>query len=123
MYTLRVEQVFSAAHAILIQGERERLHGHDWRVRVEVGGESLDGDGLLCDFHLIERLLNDVLSPWRDSTLNEVEPFTHLNPTAEKVAETIASQLAPHLPSTIEQLTVRVTEAPGCEAAFSSRIG
>jgi len=118
MYTLRVERVFSAAHAIIIAGEREPLHGHDWRVRVEVRGPRLDGDGLLCDFHELERLLDAVIAPWRDRSLNDVHPFDRINPTAERIAEAISAGIVPDLPSTIDAITVRITEAPGCEAAF-----
>lgn len=52
-YTVRVTKdhlVFSAAHFITFNGNIcERLHGHNWRVAVEVDGE-LDENGYVFDF-------------------------------------------------------------------------
>ncbi len=42
---------FSAAHFTLFpQGGAELLHGHNYRVRVELAGERLDSHGLLVSF-------------------------------------------------------------------------
>lgn len=118
-FALEVEAEFAAAHAILLGGVRERLHGHNWRVVVSVGGEKLDREELLCDFHAVERLLAAILAPWRDGNLNEIHPFDRINPTAEAVARHIANELAAALqrvhPSVWIEF-VRVTEAPRCTA-------
>ncbi|MDP7030025.1 MAG: 6-carboxytetrahydropterin synthase [Phycisphaerales bacterium] len=122
MYAIRTERTFSAAHAITMGGVAETLHGHDWRVRVLVGGPELDADGLLVDFHALERLLDDVIRPFHNTTLNDVPPFDTMNPTAEAVARFIAESLVVDLPGTIASLTVSVTEAPGCEASFAMEV-
>ena len=93
MYALTVEKTFSAAHAIVIGGERERVHGHNWQVLATVEGESLDAEGLLVDFHALERALGAIVDRFHNGSLNEVEPFTVLNPTAELVAKHIADEL------------------------------
>ena len=118
MFSIRVERVFSAAHAMIIGGVREPLHGHDWRVRVTVEAPSLDGDGMLCDFHKLEEELDVVLSPLHTTSLNETPPFDQLNPTAEHVARHIAESLQAGLPAGVTAVTVAVTEAPGCEARY-----
>ncbi len=122
MYALRIQRTFSAAHAITIDGQPETLHGHDWRVRVIVEGPDLDRDGLLCDFHDLERWLDAVISPWRDQTLNDTPPFDEINPTAEQIAASIAASLEPHLPHSVKKLTVAITESPGCEASMSKEL-
>jgi 6-pyruvoyltetrahydropterin/6-carboxytetrahydropterin synthase len=118
-YALEVECEFAAAHAIVLAGARERLHGHNWRVVVSVAGERLDGEELLCDFHLVERLLGEIVAPFRDGNLNETAPFDRINPTAEAlarhIAHALASALAAHVPS-VHLEWVRVTEAPRCTA-------
>lgn len=116
MFSIRVERVFSAAHAMMIDGEPEALHGHDWRVRVTLESESLDQDGMLCDFHELERQLDSVLEPFQSANLNETHPFHELNPTAENVALHIAQSLLPSMPGSVMAVIVAVTEAPGCEA-------
>src|SRR5690606_16287926 len=57
MFEISVQRTFSAAHAIVVRGRREPLHGHDWRVTIVVAGNDLDADGLLCDFHALEAAL------------------------------------------------------------------
>ncbi|MCH2134040.1 MAG: 6-pyruvoyl tetrahydropterin synthase family protein [Phycisphaerales bacterium] len=118
MYSIRVERVFSAAHALVINGVTETLHGHDWRVRVTVEAPSLDADGLLCDFHDLERHLDEILRPFRDANLNDTPPFDRQNPSAEHVALHIARSLDPVLPKSVTAVTAAVTEAPGCEARY-----
>lgn len=116
MYSIRIERVFSAAHAMIINGEPETLHGHDWRVRVMLESPQLDAEGMVCDFHDLESSLDVVLSPFINANLNETAPFDSLNPTAENIAGHIARKLQPDLPDRVRSITVAVTEAPGCEA-------
>ncbi|MEY2794651.1 MAG: hypothetical protein RIR10_367 [Planctomycetota bacterium] len=119
MYALEVECEFSAAHAILLGGARERLHGHNWRVVISVAGSQLDREELLCDFHLVERLLSETVAPFRDGNLNETSPFDRVNPTAEAVARFIATELNERLAHAVPAVHlewVRVTEAPRCTA-------
>lgn len=122
MFELTVQAKFSAAHAITIRGRREPLHGHDFRVTATISGPDLDGDGLLVDFHAVERALRDLVGPWNNRTLNEIPPFDRLNPTAENIArhigEQLAARLAPMLPRSAAVTSVRVGEAPGCAAAY-----
>ena len=45
MYRLKVTDSFSSAHQLRgYQGECEELHGHNWKVEVEVEGEKLDSE-------------------------------------------------------------------------------
>ncbi|MDZ4830244.1 MAG: 6-carboxytetrahydropterin synthase [Phycisphaerae bacterium] len=121
MFALELETEFSAAHAIEIAGERERVHGHNFRVRATIAGPSLDRDGLLCDFHLVERWLAQIIAPFRDSDLNMTPPFDRINPTAERIAEHIAIELGRMFslnPRGLRVESVRVTEAAGCAAVY-----
>lgn len=111
---------FAAAHAIVIGGEREPVHGHNWRVRAVVAGRELDGDGLLCDFHEVERELRSIVERHHNRSLNETPPFDRVNPTAEHVAREIGAELRRRLSGRLGKgvrvSRVSVTEAPGCEA-------
>ncbi len=118
MFELEVCSSFSAAHAILMHGEREPLHGHDWQVEVLVGCDGLDADGLGCDFHALERALAEVVTPFRSRNLNETAPFDRINPTAEHVARHIAQEMARRIERPLTIRRVRVTEAPGCAARY-----
>ena len=116
MFELTVQRDFLATHAITIAGVPETPHEHRWSVSVVVGGDGLDADGLLCDFHEVQRAIDAVIDPFRDGDLNEIPPFDKLNPTAENVAKHISELLS--VPPGVELRSVSVTEAPGCVATW-----
>ncbi len=140
MFKLQITATFSAAHALLIAGLREPLHGHDWHVTATVEGPTLDPDGLLADFHALQAHLHEVIGPFQNNNLNTCPPFAQgLNPSAELVARHIAEVLSARLqtstpdkpkniladsatkaPKTppLRVAEVRVTEAPGCAAVY-----
>lgn len=123
-YAVEVEVEFAAAHAIVLGGVRERLHGHNWRIVVSVAGDRLDGEELLCDFHAVERMLGAAIAPFRDGNLNDTPPFDRINPTAEAVARHVASVLSAALERDQPRVWlewVRVTEAPRCTAMVRLR--
>ncbi len=122
MYEIVVESEFSAAHALVIGGVRESLHGHNWHTEAVVSGETLDGDGLLCDFHTVEAELRAITGRFHNRNLNEVEPFTTVNPSAEQVARVIAEELSSRLDGSLSPHAwvsrVTVTEAARCRATY-----
>ena len=51
MYKIKVELGFSSAHNLRgYKGKCEELHGHNWKVEVEVGSKKLDKTGMVMDF-------------------------------------------------------------------------
>tara|TARA_Y100001978_G_C23588961_1_gene382867 strand:- start:244 stop:657 length:414 start_codon:yes stop_codon:yes gene_type:complete len=117
---IAVQRRFRARHAVIIGGVEEELHEHDWHVQVEVSG-ALDDEGLLLDFHLLERVLDDVLRPFVDGCFNGTPPFDIINPSAECIAryiiETIVHEALPSSArSRIEWGRATLEEAPGCHA-------
>ena len=122
MFRLQVERTFRATHAIVIDGVLEDQHEHDWRVRVRVSGPRLDGDGLLCDFHLLEQALDAILEPLHGRSLNDTPSFDTVNPTAELVAEHIGTSMLAVIPPGVFDLEASVTEAPGCEATVVLKV-
>ena len=114
------EEAWSAA-------ERETVHGHNWHVTATITGDTLDHEGLLCDFHLVERALAEVIGPYHNADLNRVPPFVDVNPTAENVArciaEALAARLDPKLAPRAGVAGVRVTEAPGCAITYLTAWG
>ena len=117
MFEPTVEREFHATHAITIAGVPEVPHDHLWQVSVVVRGDHLDDDGLLCDFHEVERAIDAVIDPFKDGDLNTIPPFNTLNPTAEQVARYIAETI--RIPGGVELHSVSVTEAPACTATYT----
>jgi 6-pyruvoyltetrahydropterin/6-carboxytetrahydropterin synthase len=87
MYIVRKSMEFSAAHALRdYEGPCARVHGHNYRVEVEVQGPDLDERELLVDFYDVDRALVPLIATVDHQLLNEIPPFTEVNPTAEAIA-------------------------------------
>ena len=122
MFELKITTEFCAAHALVIRGEREVMHGHNFRVVACVAGPEVDSDGLLCDFHAIEAVLSEVIDPFHNANLNATPPFDRVNPSAENLARYLADELSTRLGTRLLGLAqvswVSITEAPGCVATY-----
>lgn len=87
VYEISKDFVFSAAHQIRFHGGKcERLHGHNWRVRVHARASTLNRIGMVIDFADLQRLVAEVGSRFDHQNVNEVAPFDQENTTAELLA-------------------------------------
>ena len=98
MFQVSVEETFSAGHALRgYRGKCENTHGHNYRVQVTLEGPQLDNIGLLIDFTQLKCVLRDIIKRLDHQFINDLEPFTAVNPSAENLAkyffEEITSQL------------------------------
>lgn len=125
MYQIQVDSVFAASHAIrLPDGSLEPLHVHNWPVSVLVETAELDNIETVMDFHILETWLKELLTTAHNRHLNEIPPFADdkgmlvVNPTAERVAWWIGSEIALRLPERVKLVKVSVGEAPGCTAIY-----
>ena len=118
-YSLHVESEFSAAHQLReYRGHCENLHGHNWRVRLTVSGETLSPLGLLMDFADLKALLNKMLARLDHRFLNEISPFDEINPTVENLSRYIAESLTPQMPGGVGVEAVTVWESEKCSATW-----
>jgi len=86
---------FDASHFLPeYQGKCERVHGHTYRLEVEVE-KNVAADGMVMDFNKIkEAVKNAVVDKLDHTSLNDLLE----NPTAENIAEWIWEQLEEKLP-------------------------
>lgn len=114
MFEITVEEYFSAAHRLRgYRGKCEELHGHNWKVQINIKGEKVDKLGMLFDFKEVKVQLQDVLQKLDHHYLNEVPPFDRLNPTSENLARFIFEELRENLVSPqfkLAKVTVWETE-------------
>ena len=88
MYEVTVESGFSSGHFLRnYKGKCENPHGHNYKVRVTLAGTTLDEAGLLLDFKLLKHVMRPVIDRLDHQMLNDLEPFTVLNPSAENLAK------------------------------------
>ena len=52
-----------------------------------VSAEKTGETGLVIDFHELKRIVDEILTTIDHSVLNEVFPFTEINPSSENIAK------------------------------------
>jgi 6-pyruvoyltetrahydropterin/6-carboxytetrahydropterin synthase len=88
MFEVTVEDSFAAGHYLRnYHGKCENPHGHNYKVRVTLAGQELDKAGLLLDFKDLRDVIKHVIDRLDHQMINDVEPFTRLNPSAENLAK------------------------------------
>jgi 6-pyruvoyltetrahydropterin/6-carboxytetrahydropterin synthase len=87
VYEISKDFVFSAAHQIRLHGGKcERLHGHNWRIRVHARASELNRIGMVVDFADLQRTVAEIGARLDHQNVNEVPPFDEVNTTAELIA-------------------------------------
>lgn len=109
MFEVAVEYTFAAGHALRhYKGKCENVHGHNYRIRVTVEGERLNAIGLLVDFVQLKKDMRAVADRLDHQFINDLEPFTVLNPSAENLAKYFYDELAAGVQGEPEQGVVRI---------------
>ena len=87
MFEVTVEAGFSSGHYLRnYKGKCENPHGHNYKVYVTLRGETLDKAGLLLDFKDLKQVMRPVIERLDHQMINDLEPFTEINPSAENLA-------------------------------------
>ncbi len=123
MYTISKDFTFSAAHSIRGHtGGCERLHGHNYRVRVHLAAEELDALGMVMDFADLKALTEEVVAPFDHRVINEVPPFDGRNTTAEELSEYVFREIEKRLgEGRVRVRRVEVWESESACATFEPR--
>jgi len=88
MFEVTVEDSFAAGHYLRnYKGKCENPHGHNYKVRVTLQGRELDAAGLLLDFKDLKMVMKPTINRLDHQMMNDLEPFTKLNPSAENLAK------------------------------------
>jgi 6-pyruvoyltetrahydropterin/6-carboxytetrahydropterin synthase len=95
MYEVSIDTSFCAAHHLRgYPGLCEKMHGHNWIVKVSVRAEKLDELGLVVDFHWLKQRTDHILGQIDHSILNDHPAFQNVNPTSENLAVWLYGELA-----------------------------
>jgi 6-pyruvoyltetrahydropterin/6-carboxytetrahydropterin synthase len=104
MWTIRVSRRFSAAHQIHgMGGKCEGVHGHNYRVEVEISAKRLKKPGMIADFLDVGKKLESILPDHK--MLNQVYES---NPTSENLARRFFDEMQQFYP--VSRVTVWETE-------------
>ena len=120
MWEISTETVVAAAHQLrLAPGEGERLHGHNWRIKVTVRANKLDSRGFVMDFNELQPALRAMVEPYEHVFLNEIPPFDDVNPTAENIAHIVFDNMSAKLnDDRVRVVRLEVWENDTCAAAY-----
>ena len=98
MYEVTVDDTFAAGHYLRnYKGKCENPHGHNYKVRVTLAGKELDKAGLLLDFKDLREVMKHVIDRLDHQMINDIEPFTVVNPSAENLAKYFFYETNKHL--------------------------
>ena len=89
------------------------MHGHNWKVELEVVASSLDNVGMGIDFKEIKKCTKQVTAELDHRYINEIKPFDEINPTAENIAAYIYNGVSELINSDrvrVESVTLWETE-------------
>ncbi len=111
MYEVTVEDTFAAGHYLRnYKGKCENPHGHNYKIRVTLAGTELDKAGLLLDFKDLKEVMKHAIDRLDHQMINDIEPFTVLNPSAENLAKYFYDETNKHL-AAVTSGRVRVKDA------------
>ena len=97
-YQLKVITEFASAHTLReYPGACSRMHGHNWKVELEAIATKLDEVGMGVDFKKMKKIAREVGDRLDHRYLNELEPFTEINPTAENIAAYLYREISAQL--------------------------
>jgi len=86
-FVLKTLLDFASAHSLRgYPGDCAKLHGHNWKIEVQVSGEKLNDIGMVIDFKEIKRHAKEVVKELDHTFLNDHPLFKEVNPTAENIA-------------------------------------
>ena len=117
MYRVTLKESFSSAHSLWdYEGKFEDLHGHDFKVEVDLEREELDKIGVVIDFLDVKPKLKKVLKRIDRVFMNELPEFKGKNTSVENMARFIYDALSKEVVKsgvTVRRVTVWETEDAG----------
>lgn len=124
MYIVSVQAHYDSAHYLRsYHGKCEQLHGHRYVVEVALVTDKLGEGGIAFDFVDVKRALRELADELDHNNLNELPPFTEIEPSAENQARYFYEELRRRLPSEMAEalLYTKVWETPTQWALYSER--
>ncbi len=95
MYEVTVVREFVAWHWLTVpdpgpvEGDR---HSHTFRAELTLSGPELDEWGYLVDIDEVKGGLAAAVDRYEDATLNDLDEFAGLNPSAERLARFVVER-------------------------------
>lgn len=119
MYYISITGGFSGAHSLReYPGECANIHGHNWKVKIEVECRQINEIGISVDFKVLKSVMNEVLAEFDHKDLNKLDYFKKINPSAENISRIIYENLKMKLPEVVNIKSVEVFESEHYSARY-----
>ena len=89
----------------------KKVHGHSFKIRINVSGNVDEQTGFVMDFGDIDALFKPIYDMLDHSYLNDIEGLE--NPSSENLCRWIWERLTPSLPG-LSQIEIKETDTTGC---------
>lgn len=123
MYSIRIEARFESAHFLRnYRGISEPLHGHSYKVEAQLAArdQGVDNDAIAVDFVVSKKELEGLAKKLDYGCINDIPPFTEVNPTAENIAAWFHEELTARLVAeNARVVSVTVWEGPVNAATYT----
>lgn len=121
MYSLAITRDFIARHYLIggDWGRENALHSHHYRLEIRLAAAGLDRHGYLVDIVELDRAAQAVIGRLSERVLNDLPEFAGLNPSIERLAHLVWSDLMRVLNLDQQTLSVRVWENESDWAGYS----
>jgi 6-pyruvoyltetrahydropterin/6-carboxytetrahydropterin synthase len=106
---------FDAAHYLSLDSDArpyQRMHGHSFKLYVEIAGEPDEAHGWVADFGDVTDALSAIHEKLDHRLLNEVEGLSM--PTLENICLWVAEELKPKFPGLIRVTVSRPSNGEAC---------
>ena len=122
LYRVFIDTHFAASHQLHgYQGACRALHGHTWKVRIEIKTTFVDDVGISFDFKMLKELAHQTIDKLDHNHINDIPPFDELNPTAEHISRYIYDEIKVKLPEHAAMSEVTVWESDSYAISYSEK--
>lgn len=110
IYQYKYKFYLNASHFIMIKNKKGEAHSHCFEIIVDI---ALVGENSFLEFNKVEKRIGDILFPYQDRLVNEVDPFDRINPTLENMCGYFEGRIFNELKSHgLLLLTIEMSETP-----------
>ncbi|SEO77526.1 6-pyruvoyltetrahydropterin/6-carboxytetrahydropterin synthase [Halogranum amylolyticum] len=125
MYRVTVERSFVAQHFLTVPdpGPEGEVHSHRFTAEVGFEGPELDEFGYLVDIDAVKAATTTVVDRYRDTTLNDHEPFAGENPSVERFARIFCEAVVAEVDADVpERARVKLWEDDEAWASYETAL-
>jgi 6-pyruvoyltetrahydropterin/6-carboxytetrahydropterin synthase len=108
---------FESAHCLEGHPKCGRMHGHTYRLRVEVEGPIQEDTGMVMDLHDLSAIVKPIIANFDHDTLNAI----FYRPTCELMAAALFAMVNEELPEGVRVYSVLLQEGEGGYAYTTGR--